>query len=334
MSKKATSFDWIFDSSISFEDRSSKVFKYQFENNSIYRRFSETFGVRNSTQITPDKIPLLPIRAFKDAKIIVNSSNQNPDLVFRSSGTSGMEKSLHYVLQQEIYQTSILLEFQKHFPFDDFAIAFFLPGYEDNPQSSLIWMARHLIHSDPSGESRFISSQEAFDLKSHFNSVLNKKKILIFGAAFGLLDLIESGKINPVKNLHILETGGMKTHRREMSKTELRNALSQGFKIPLSQIHSEYGMCELLSQMYAIGSEWLKSPHWVDVSVRDPKNPLRISDTGEEGKIGIIDLANINSCPFILTDDRGVMDASDRFKVLGRWNPNDLRGCNFLIDRE
>lgn len=328
------SIELIFNPDISFEERCWAIFQFQINNNPIYRRFAETFGIKSGTAVDSKEIPLLPIRAFKDGRIVVDSSQEHPDLIFRSSGTSEMTRSTHYILNRKLYETAILTEFQKHFPFDEYSIAFYLPGYEDNPQSSLIWMAKHLTHSDPTGQSRFIAFEDAVDLNAFFNIENDSKRVLLFGAAFGLMDLLESEKITPAENMEILETGGMKTHRREMTKPELRRALSDGFQIRGKCIHSEYGMCELLSQMYAVGGEWFQAPHWVRVSIRDPKNPFRICETGEEGKIGIIDLANIYSCPFILTDDRGVMDSAGRFQVLGRWNPGDLRGCNFLIDRE
>lgn len=322
---------YIFDRSILFEDRCSDIFKYHIENNSIYCRFTEALSVSFDSKLTPERIPLLPIRGFKDGKII-SQLNREPELIFKSSGTSDMSLSVHRVLSQKIYEAAILKEFQTYFPFEDYIVLFHLPGYDQNPHSSLIWMAKYLIESDPSGDSQFVSKEDLENLDFRFPD--RKKKFLLFGAAFGLMDFLDSSKFNPIDDLEILETGGMKTHRREMTKPELRRALSDGFEIPLENIHSEYGMCELLSQMYAIGEEWFQTPHWVQVSIRDPKNPSRICDVGEEGKIGIIDLANVYSCPFILTDDRGVMNETGLFKVLGRWNPEDLRGCNFLIDHE
>ncbi len=330
MKNPETAIDFIFDSSISFEERCSKTFRFQAEFNQIFKRFIEPFGLKPTDKPAPKDIPLLPIRGFKDGRVTIESERE-PDLTFKSSGTSDMNRSVHSVLSRKLYETAILDEFQKYFPFDKYIILFHLPGYEQNPHSSLIWMANHLIKSDPSGDSQFISLTDLQNLDSQFP--MSDKTILLFGAAFGLMDVVDSGKFTPAnQHLEVLETGGMKTHRREMTKPELRKELAEGFGVSLELIHSEYGMCELLSQMYAIGGEWFQSPHWVQVSIRDPKNPSRICEVGEEGKIGMIDLANIYSCPFILTDDKGVMDDTGRFKVLGRWNPEDLRGCNFLID--
>jgi hypothetical protein len=332
MKNPEEAIDLIFDPSIPFDERCLMVFQFQAERNPILRRFFEPFGLKSTSQPSPEDIPLLPIRGFKDGRIIADTKNNDPELIFKSSGTSDMSRSTHYIVSQKIYETAILEEFKKYFPFDEYIILFYLPGYDQNPHSSLIWMAKFLIKSDPSNQSQFVSIEDLANIESI--SQKRDKKILLFGAAFGLMDLIESGKFTPIENLEVLETGGMKTHRREMTKTELRKELAKGFKVSQRNIHSEYGMCELLSQMYAIGKEWFQTPHWVQVSIRDPKNPSRMCEVGEEGKIGIIDLANIYSCPYILTDDSGVMDNSGRFKVLGRWNPQDLRGCNFLIDHE
>lgn len=331
MKNPEKAIELIFDLSIPFEERCSKIFEFQSAFNSIYRRFIEPFGLKPTHKPGPLDIPLFPIRGFKDGRILIET-DMEPELIFKSSGTSNMSRSIHLILSRQIYETAILEEFKKHFPFNEYIVLFHLPGYDQNQYSSLIWMANYLIESDPSGSSQFVTKEDLDELKFQFQN--REKKILLFGAAFGLMDIIESGNFKPVDHLEILETGGMKTHRREMTKQELRRALSDGFGVSTDKIHSEYGMCELLSQMYAIGGEWFETPHWVHVNICDPKNPSRICEPGEEGKIGIIDLANIYSCSFILTDDRGVMDQKGRVKVLGRWNPEDLRGCNFLIDHE
>lgn len=332
MKNPEQAIEFIFDSSISFDERCKAIFRFQVEHSPVFKRFVEPFGLSASDNLTPQEIPLLPIRGFKDGWIVIESPNKEPELIFKSSGTSEMSRSIHHVLSRKLYERAIIIEFSNHFSLDEYITLFYLPGYDQNTHSSLIWMAKYLTGADPSGSSRFISLEDLANIDSLCEN--KNKKILLFGAAFGLMDVVESMNFKSFNRLEILETGGMKTHRREMAKPELRDALSKGFEVPLKNIHSEYGMCELLSQMYSIGSEWFKTPHWVQVTIRDPKNPSRICDVGEEGKIGIIDLANIYSCPFILTDDQGVMDESGKFKVIGRWNPNDLRGCNFLIDHE
>ncbi len=308
------------------------MFQYQAEKNPVLNTFFEVFGLRPDSKVNPDEIPLLPIRAFKEMPILCEGLK--PELVFKSSGTSGMERSSHQIADPNIYKISIEKEFYRHFPANQYALICHLPGYRQNPDSSLIWMAQHLVNIDPDGLNTFLPDDPDEFYKWKERVQKKGKKILLFGAAFGLLDLAEDQQVEFPETTEILETGGMKTHHREMTKSELRDTLSEGFGIKPGQIHSEYGMCELLSQMYALSGEWFTTPHWVRVTIRNSDNPSKFCNPGEEGKIGIIDLANLHSCSFILTEDRGVMNEKGDFKVLGRWHPENLRGCNFLVDQE
>ncbi|MEX0661709.1 MAG: hypothetical protein WEA58_00560 [Balneolaceae bacterium] len=323
--------DFIFDDRIEFINRAKNVFRYQIQHHPAYKIFSDHFAVsvEDDSFLFRD-IPLLPIRAFKETKLII--PDKSPELTFKSSGTSSMKRSHHYIADSNLYKKAILSEFNHHFDLSNSVILGYTPGYNENKNSSLIWMINLLIEESRSELSQFLPLDVPLDDDLLAQIEKSGKNLILFGAAFGLLDLIDFKSVNLGSNTSIIETGGMKTQRREMNKSELRKALSNGFGIPEKKIHSEYGMCELLSQFYAIGSEKFCFPHWTHVSIRDPKDSTRICQPGEEGKIGIIDLANIYSCPFILTDDRGVMDEEGRFKVLGRWNSSDLRGCNFLID--
>ena len=326
--------DWhniIFNSSISFADRFDAVYRYQIQANTIYKNFSAVFGLNENSEITPESAPLLPIRAFQIETLY--TADHDYELIFKSSGTSGMQRSTHYIADKRLYERAIIQGFSEHFPLSEYSILCYMPGYSDNQYSSLIWMANYLIKKDNSGLSRFLDQSVKLDNWIEKVDELGRKPIL-FGAAFGLLDILKNTNYIKSKPFEIIETGGMKTYRREISKAELRKILSEGYGIEQSSIHSEYGMCELLSQMYSIGGEWFTTPHWMEVTIRNPDNPQEICKPGEEGKIGIIDLANVYSCPFLLTEDKGVMDQEGKFKVLGRWNSDDLRGCNFLIDRD
>ena len=324
------SHEFIFDSDLPFENRCKQVFSYQAEKSGVFKSFIRSFGLTENSDIEVDNIPLLPIEAFKYKPIIIDELSAR--LRFKSSGTGNMRRSIHYVHNAEIYKKSISKEFYRHFPQSQYSILFYLPGYAKNKDSSLIWMANYLIQKDASGLSRFISETEG-EIVDHLKKIeAEGRKVVLFGAAFGILDLIDSNWLPTPKSLEVIETGGMKTYRREMSKRELRGKISEAFEIPINHIHSEYGMCELLSQSYAIGNEWFKAPHWVRITVRKEDDPGIICEPGEEGKIGIIDLANLHSCSFILTEDRGVMKENGLFQVLGRWNPENPRGCNFLID--
>jgi phenylacetate-coenzyme A ligase PaaK-like adenylate-forming protein len=326
--------DQIFDALISFEEKALKVFEFQIEYNSVYSRFYEALGVKGPASI--QEIPLLPIQAFKEKEIITTKKklSANSYQLFLSSGTSGMTRSRHIVTDLEIYKSSILQGMKQFYDLEDFVIWAYTPGYNSNLNSSLIWMLNVLIQNDESGLSDFLEIGKPL-LQSHIERIEQSgKKLMIFGAAFGLLDLLEISDIEIPESSIVMETGGMKTHRREMSKSELHHQLGTGFRLPKRNIHSEYGMTELLSQAYSLGDEWFECVPWMKVSIRNPDNPMKEVSAGEEGLIGVIDLANINSCSFILTGDKGVMNSENQFQILGRWNPKNLRGCNFLIDQD
>src|SRR5690625_4330960 len=323
----------IFRETESFAIRAVEVFSYQAEHNPVYRRFVDTFGF--SQKKVPDdltEIPLLPIRAFKEARV---TTSQSPSpLRFRSSGTTDMERSTHEVYDPTLYEESLYRGFD-HFYRDNPIIWACTPGYEDNPESSLIWMLEKLVYRDSSGLSRFLKTGRPLEQQMIEEAAASGRTLILFGAAFGLLDLVEVTRHPLPEGSRIIETGGMKTHRREMSREVLHERLSSGFGLTSEQqVDSEYGMCELLSQAYAMGDSWFETVPWMQVTVRDPDNPLRVLPAGEEGLIGIIDLANLYSCSFILTGDRGVMGPDGTFQVLGRFHQEDLRGCNFLVDRD
>lgn len=322
--------DHIFDEHISFEQKALRVFEYQRTNNPVYKRFVNALGIKEPAFVSD--IPLLPIQAFKDAKII--TSEIDSPLYFQSSGTTGMERSRHYIQDPGLYQRSIIQGMQQFYDLVEYVIWAYTPGYNSNPNSSLIWMLNTLIKRDESGLSKFLELGEPLNESELREIQRSGKKLMLFGAAFGLLDMLEKYPIQLPRDSVILETGGMKTHRREITKEQLHKQLAEGFGLPESQIHSEYGMTELLSQAYAQGSLWFKSVPWMKVSIRDPKAPLKEMPFGEEGLIGVVDLANLFSCSFILTGDKGIQKEDGAFQVLGRWNPQNLRGCNFLIEQD
>lgn len=324
--------DYLFASDSSFEEKARAVFEYQFKENPVYQRFCRALAVSPEKLASADEIPLLPIRAFKDA--VVRANGREPDLVFRSSGTSGMERSEHQVADADVYRRSILQGINTFYSLDELVIWAYTPGYSDNPDSSLVWMLNELIREDDSGLSRFLPLDQSLDEKAVEQVKKSGRRLMLFGAAFGLIDLVERQPVKLPKGSLVMETGGMKTHRREMSREELHRRLARGFSLPKQQVHSEYGMAEMLSQAYATGGAWFHPVPWLRVIVIDPDDPRRRLPAGREGLIGILDLANVHSCSFLLTGDRGVQRSDGSFKVLGRWKPDNLRGCNFLIDRD
>ena len=319
----------IFDESVSFEEKALNVFKYQTENNRIYQRFCKALGIDKIASI--EEIPLLPIQAFKEKEVTTATKqlSANSYQLFRSSGTSGMQRSKHIVIDPDLYKQSIFDGMWEFYDLHDYVIWAYTPGYNSNPNSSLVWMLNALIEREDSGLSKFLELDKPL-LQNEIDQIkTSEKKLMLFGAAFGLLDLAERSNVDLAKDTIV-----MKTFRREMTKQDLHEQLAKDFGLPLEQIHSEYGMTELLSQAYSRGSEWFDCPSWMQVSIRNPENPMQEVEQGEEGLIGVIDLANFYSCSFILTGDKGIMNAENQFQVLGRWNPKNLRGCNFLIDHD
>lgn len=325
----------IFNPSVSFKEKTLQIFEYQREYNPVFGKFCKALGVNKAKDI--QEIPLLPIQAFKDVTVVSQSNSkfkiQNSEF-FESSGTSGMNRSRHYIADPELYRNSIINGMKQFYDLDKFVILAYTPGYNLNPHSSLVWMLNVLIDRDQTGLSRFLDLGRSLNEEVIDEIESKGKRIMLFGAAFGLLDLIELGKVELPKSSIIMETGGMKTHRREMTKAELHQQLAEGFGLPMRNINSEYGMTELLSQAYSFGSEWFEAVPWMHVSIRNPKSPMEEMPYGEEGLIGVIDLANLHSCSFILTGDKGIQNENGQFRVLGRWNPLNLRGCNFLIDQD
>lgn len=327
--------DWkalIFEEETAFNKKAEKVFEYQFRTNSVYQRFCKTLGISTDIERIGD-IPLLPIKAFKDA-VVTTRDDYKPDLIFQSSGTSGMTRSTHHILDASLYRASLLQGFRRFYDLNSSVIWGYLPGYSSNPHSSLVYMVQELILQDQSKLSRFLRLGEPLKGREIEKVAESGKQLILFGAAFGLLDLLEKKEVPLPASSIVIETGGMKTHRREISRAQLHRQLAKGFNLDSSRIHSEYGMAEILSQAYATGSPWFRTVPWMKVTIRNPDNPFEEMPAYQEGLVGIIDLANVFSCSFLLTGDRGAMDKKGRFQVKGRWNPVDLRGCNFLIEED
>ncbi len=304
---------------------------YQVKNNPVYARFTDALGLRPQKINDLKDIPLLPVRAFRETEMV--TANGDPDLIFESSGTGGMKRSVHKVYDKQLCIDSVTRGFHRFYP-NNAVIWAYTPGYTENPRSSLIWMLKTLINRTGHKSSRFLPLDQPIQQAEADAAAGTGKPLILFGAAFGIIDLVEINEVTLPANAIVIETGGMKTYRRELDRKELHKRIASGFGISSEQVHSEYGMCELLSQAYSKETGWFETTPWMQVTIRDPENPARICEPGEEGLIGVIDLANIDSCSFLLTGDKGVSDESGRFSVLGRWNPLELRGCNFLIDQD
>jgi len=311
----------------SFNQKALEVFRFQAKNNLVYSQFINLLNVKIEDVKSIEEIPFLPISFFKTHKII---SDNNPiQETFFSSGTTGNNLSKHHITDLDIYQKPFTKGFNHFYEnIEDYTILALLPNYLERDGSSLVYMVDDLIRKTKKKESGFYLNNLS-ELSVKLNE-LNKKgeKVLLIGVSFALLDLIEFNKFQ-LKNTIIMETGGMKGKRKEIIRVELHELLKNGFGV--NEIHSEYGMTELLSQAYSKGNGVFKTPQWMKILIRDTEDALTILPNKKAGGINIIDLANINSCSFIATQDLGKVFNNGTFEILGRFDNSDIRGCNLMV---
>ena len=308
-----------------FENLALELFHYQMENNPVYAPYASLI-LKGETPDNIFEIPFLPIEFFKKEQVICQG--KGVEEVFLSSGTTG-DQSKHLVAEISIYKKSYLKTFQQFYgDIQEYCILALLPSYREREGSSLIYMVDDLITKSKHPKSGFY-----FDNLAELTDTItelegNGQKIILFGVTYALLDLAEEF---PQKLEHtiIMETGGMKGKRKELLKEEIHAILKTAFTT--KNIHSEYGMTELLSQAYSKGNGLFESPNWMKIFIRDVNDPLSILENNKTGGINIIDLANIFSCPFIATQDLGKVNENGTFSVLGRFENSDVRGCNLLI---
>jgi phenylacetate-coenzyme A ligase PaaK-like adenylate-forming protein len=310
-----------------FNKTALEVFKFQFENNPVYRSFCDLLYKHPSDVTTIEEIPFLPIQFFKSHRVL--SSNAPIEDTFSSSGTTGSITSKHYVTDLNIYEQSFRQGFHNFYGnINDYVILALLPNYLERQGSSLIYMVNDMIEqSNHPGSGFYLNNLDA--LKTKLDALASEeKKVMLIGVSFALLDLVELHQFN-LKNTIVMETGGMKGRRKEMIREELHTVLKSGFGV--SKIHSEYGMTELLSQAYSLGNGIFKTPNWMRILTRDPEDALTIHTTKKTGGINVIDLANINSCSFIATQDLGRVHDNSTFEIIGRFDSSDIRGCNLMV---
>ena len=272
-------------------------------------------------------IPYLPVAFFKTHDVI--SDSKQPEIVFSSSGTTGMVQSRHLVTDVKIYQDSFNLAFQQFYGnIADICLLALLPSYLEREGSSLIYMIDELLtQSQHPSSGYFLHNHE--ELHQTLTTLkAAKQKTVLIGVTYALLDFLEAYQLD-YPELIVMETGGMKGKRKEMVREELHEVLQAGFGVPA--IHSEYGMTELLSQAYSYGEGIFNCPPWLKIVLRDTNDPLSLITTQQTGGINIIDLANMNSCSFIATQDLGRVYEDCSFEVLGRFDQADIRGCNLLV---
>jgi phenylacetate-coenzyme A ligase PaaK-like adenylate-forming protein len=310
-----------------FEKTALKVFRYQHENNLVYREFCDLMKVESQKIKTLQQIPFLPIQFFKSHTVV---SNTNPvENTFTSSGTTGLTTSKHLVTDTSIYTKSYQKGFSQFYGnVADYVVLALLPSYLEREGSSLIYMVEDLIQLSNHDESGFYLHNHDELIKKLTELDQSGQNVILIGVTFALLDLIEKHQFQ-LRNTVIMETGGMKGRRKEMIREELHQQLCEGFGV--SAIHSEYGMTELLSQAYSLGEGVFECPSWIQILIRDTEDALTYIQQGKTGGINVIDLANINSCSFIATQDLGKKNPNNSFEVLGRFDNSDIRGCNLMV---
>jgi phenylacetate-coenzyme A ligase PaaK-like adenylate-forming protein len=309
-----------------FDSTSLQIFRFQYENNEIYRSFVQTLGTDPEKLTKINEIPFLPISFFKTHSLL--SSTFTPQAVFESSGTSGTVNSKHFIKDLDIYEESFLKGFESVYgPVSEYCILGLLPSYLERSHSSLVYMVNRLIQLSGNDSSGFF----LHDFKN-LHSVLtvleaSKQKTILIGVTYALLDFAAAFPLS-LKHTIIMETGGMKGRRQEMVRSEVHEKLKNAFEV--KEVHSEYGMTELLSQAYSTSDGIFHCPSWMKILLREEEDPLRIITEGA-GIINVIDLANVYSCSFIATDDSGKLYADGSFEVLGRIDGSDIRGCSLML---
>jgi len=314
-----------------FNEIAISLFRYQYRKNDIYKRFTDSLGISESQVYHPEQIPFLPVSFFKTHKLV--AGNYSEELIFESSGTSGMETSKHYVVDASCYQESFTRGMQLAYgDLSQYVVFALLPSYLERKNSSLVYMVERILQQSNRQMGGFYLN-ELGELQQQLQEAQSKGlKIMLFGVTFALLDMAEKFPVN-ISEAIVIETGGMKGRRDELTRMDLHTQLCKAFGV--KKIHSEYGMTELLSQAWSSGDGIFRCPPWMKVMITDTNDPLSFLETGRTGGINIIDLANFHSCSFIATQDLGRVfkdDATDEesFEVLGRFDNSDIRGCSLL----
>jgi len=311
-----------------FEKIALKVFRFQYENNLVYKEFCDYLKVDKQQVKYVRQIPFLPIQFFKSHDVVSNTNRIQE--IFTSSGTTGMLTSKHLVTDVSLYEKSYQNAFSEFYGnIEGYAVLALLPSYLERSGSSLIYMVKDLIELTNNDDSGFYLHNYDDLITKLVELDTAGQNVILIGVTYALLDLIEKQKFH-LKNTIIMETGGMKGKRKEMIREELHEILCEGFGV--QNIHSEYGMTELLSQAYSLGNGIFECPSYMQVLIRDTQDALSYVNNGKTGGINVIDLANINSCAFIATQDLGKTHPNNSFEVLGRFDNSEIRGCNLMIN--
>ncbi|MPQ48092.1 acyl transferase [Marinifilum sp. N1E240] len=311
-----------------FEKLTIEVFQYQAKNNKVYKEYLHHLNCNINSVNQICQIPFLPIEFFKSHKI--TSTSVTAKAIFTSSGTTGSLTSRHFVPDLGIYEASFTKGFEQYYhSVKDYCILALLPSYLEREGSSLIYMMEHMIKDSNHPKSGFYLHNHEELIATISELKKSNQKILLLGVSFALLDLAEKYKLD-FSDVIIMETGGMKGRRKEITREELHAFLCD--RLNVTEVHSEYGMTELLSQAYSKGNSLFHTPSWMKIMIRDTYDPFSYEKIGRSGGVNVIDLANVHSCAFIETQDLGRMHTDGSFEILGRFDHSDIRGCNLLIN--
>ena len=299
-----------------FDAQARETFAHQLQHNAVFNEFVR--GIKSKTW----QESFIPIELFKSHRVSCHATEES---IFKSSGTSSSQRSQHFVHDLSLYRKLSIGHFESLYgALNDLVILALLPSYQDQGDSSLVWMVDQFVQSS-SRHSQFVGA-DFESLQRLIRDQVKSEKVLLLGVSYALLDFAENHSIDH-PNLSIMETGGMKGRREEITREELHRRIRLSF--PTSEISSEYGMTELLSQAYLMDGQFV-APPWVRVFATNVSDPLEILEPGRRGILAFADLANYHSCSFIQTQDIGGVDNSGRFTVEGRLDHSDIRGCNLL----
>lgn len=309
-----------------FTTKALEIFRFQAEHNSVYKKFLSHLGTKVDSIGNIEEIPFIPISFFKEFKVV--SSEGDIEKTFSSSGTTGTLTSYHHITDLSIYHQQLDASFEYFYgDFKDYIVFPLLPAYAERKGSSLIEMAD--IWMQKTGqENKSYYLYDHQQLAEDIKNAPKDKKLILIGVSFALMDFAEQHP-QDLSDVIIMETGGMKGRRAELTRSELHTFLKDAFQV--DQIQSEYGMTELLSQAYARKNGLFETPPWMKIILRDKEDPLSYVEPRMSGGINVIDFANINSCSFIATDDLGRFHANNQLEILGRLDHSDLRGCNLMV---
>lgn len=310
-----------------FNQQCLETYQFQSQHCKIYRDYIRILGKDKAIIEHYTEIPFLPIEFFKTQQVI--TEGMEAEMVFSSSGTTGMLTSKHFVADLNIYEHTFRRIFEDFYgPLSNIAVLALLPSYLERSGSSLIYMVDDLMKQSDQPESNYFlyNHQELYETLVRLKN--KGTKTILFGVTYALLDFIEHYAFD-FPELIIMETGGMKGKRKEMVKQEIHQLLEKAFGVV--GIHSEYGMTELLSQGYSSGQGIFQLPKWMKILIRDTNDPLSLIPSNKSGGINVIDLANRYSCSFIATQDLGKVHEDGSFEILGRFDQSDIRGCNLLV---